>query len=68
VVATATSMAGAQWQMANPGKETAALYSSDPRPAHAIVEVGPRLSRVLGALLTGFLQPPMATAARVAKS
>ncbi|MCU1481531.1 MAG: TetR/AcrR family transcriptional regulator [Subtercola sp.] len=56
VVATATSMAGAQWQMANPGEETAALYRSDPRLAHAIVEVGPRLSRVLGALLTGFLQ------------
>jgi hypothetical protein len=56
VVATATSMAGAQWQMANPGEETAALYRSDPRLAHAIVEVGPRLSRVLGALLAGFLQ------------
>jgi AcrR family transcriptional regulator len=56
VVATATSMAGAQWQMANPGAETAALYRSDPRLGHAIVEVGPRLSRVLGALLTGFLQ------------
>jgi AcrR family transcriptional regulator len=55
VVATATSMAGAQWQMANPGEETAALYRSDPRLAHAIVDVGPRLSRILGALLTGFL-------------
>jgi AcrR family transcriptional regulator len=57
VIATATSMAGAQWQMANPGEETAALYRSDPRLAHAIVDVEPRLTRVLGALLTGLLAP-----------
>ena len=55
VIATATSMAGAQWQMANPGPEAAALYRSDPRLAHAIVDVEPRLARVLRALIEGFL-------------
>jgi AcrR family transcriptional regulator len=53
VIATATSLAGALWQMATPGPEVQELYRSDPRLAHAIVEVGPRLSRVLTALLTG---------------
>jgi AcrR family transcriptional regulator len=53
VIATATSMAGALWQMATPGPEVQALYRSDPRLAHATVEVGPRLIRVLTALLTG---------------
>jgi AcrR family transcriptional regulator len=53
VIATATSLAGALWQMATPGPEVAALYRSDPRLAHAVVEVGPRLTRVLTALLTG---------------
>jgi AcrR family transcriptional regulator len=55
VIATATSMAGAQWQMANPGPEAAALYRSDPRLAHAIVDLEPRLARVLRALIEGFL-------------
>jgi AcrR family transcriptional regulator len=53
VIATATSLAGALWQMATPGPEVAALYRSDPRLAHAVVEVGPRLTRVLTALLAG---------------
>src|ERR1700759_2787346 len=53
VIATATSMAGALWQMATPGPEVQAPYRSDPRLAHATVEVGPRLPRVLTALLTG---------------
>jgi AcrR family transcriptional regulator len=53
VIATATSLAGALWQMATPGPEVAALYRSDLRLAHAVVEVGPRLTRVLTALLTG---------------
>ena len=56
VIATATSMAGALWQMATPGPEVQQLYRSDPRLAHATVEVGPRLTRVLTALLTGL--PP----------
>jgi hypothetical protein len=53
VIATATSLAGALWQMATPGPEVQALYRSDPRLAHAVVEVAPRLTRVLTALLTG---------------
>ena len=53
VIATATSLAGALWQMATPGPEVQQLYRSDPRLAHAVVEVGPRLTRVLTALLTG---------------
>jgi AcrR family transcriptional regulator len=54
VIATATSLAGALWQMATPGPEVQALYRSDPRLAHAVVDVGPRLTRVLTALLAGF--------------
>jgi AcrR family transcriptional regulator len=54
VIATATSLAGALWQMATPGPEVRELYRTDPRLAHAIVEVRPRLTRVLTALLTGF--------------
>lgn len=53
VIATATSLAGALWQMATPGPEVQALYRSDPRLAHATVEVGPRLTRVLTAMLAG---------------
>ena len=55
VIATATSLAGALWQMATPGPEVQQLYRSDARLAHAVVEVGPRLTRVLTALLTGLL-------------
>jgi len=53
VIATATSLAGALWQMATPGAEVRELYRGDPRLAHAVVEVGPRLTRVLTALLRG---------------
>jgi AcrR family transcriptional regulator len=58
VIATATSLAGALWQMATPGPEVQALYRSDPRLAHAVVEVGPRLTRVLTALLAGLSGEP----------
>ena len=54
MIATATSLAGALWQMATPGPEVQHLYRSDPRLAHAVVEVAPRLTRVLTALLVGF--------------
>lgn len=57
VIATATSLAGALWQMATPGPEVQALYRSDPRLSHAVVEVGPRLTRVLVALLAGISMP-----------
>jgi len=56
VIASATSLAGALWQMATPGAELAALYRSDPRLAHAVVEVGPRLVRILTAQLTGLAE------------
>ena len=55
VIATATSLAGAFWQMATPGPEVQALYRSDSRLSHAVVEVAPRLSRVITALLLGYL-------------
>ena len=58
VIATATSLAGALWQMATPGPLVQELYRSDPRLAHAIVEIGPRLTRVLTAQLTGLIQSP----------
>jgi hypothetical protein len=43
--------------MATPGPEVQALYRSDPRLSHAVVEVGPRLTRVLTALLAGISMP-----------
>lgn len=52
-IATATSLAGALWQMATPGPRLRELYLSDPRLGHAVVEVEPRLDRVLSAYLTG---------------
>ncbi|MBP8539436.1 TetR/AcrR family transcriptional regulator [Streptomyces sp. MK37H] len=53
LVATATSLAGALWQMATPGPRLRELYETDPRLGHAIVEVEPRLRRVLTAFLSG---------------
>jgi AcrR family transcriptional regulator len=53
VVATATSLAGTFWHIATPGPEVAALYRSDPGLAHAILEIEPRLTRILTALLDG---------------
>ncbi|MFD0783072.1 TetR family transcriptional regulator [Micromonospora azadirachtae] len=53
VVAAATSMAGALWQMAAPGTSLRDLYETHPELAHAAVDVGPQLTRILTALLTG---------------
>ncbi|BBC91736.1 MULTISPECIES: TetR family transcriptional regulator [Streptomyces] len=53
MIATATSLAGALWQMATPGPRLRELYRSDPRLGHAVVEVEPRLNRVLSAYLRG---------------
>ncbi len=53
LIAAATAMAGAFWQMATPGPEAAALYRSDPRLAHAVVDVEPRVARLLTAILEG---------------
>jgi hypothetical protein len=54
-IATATSLAGAFWQMATPGPEIAALYRTDPRLNHAVVDVELRLQRILTALIEGLL-------------
>ncbi|MEU2872201.1 TetR family transcriptional regulator [Streptomyces olivoreticuli] len=54
VVATATAMAGALWQMAAPGTELRRLYESDPDLAHAVIDVAPRLTDILSALLRGY--------------
>lgn len=53
VIAAATSLAGTFWHIATPGPEVAALYRRDPRFAHAIVEIKPRLTRTLTALFDG---------------
>ena len=58
LIATAVSLAGAMWQIANPGPDVAALYRSDPRLAHAVVEVEPRLVRILTATITGMGAAP----------
>jgi AcrR family transcriptional regulator len=55
VVATATSVAGTFWQIATPSAEVAALYRSDPRMSHALIDVEPRLQRILSALVAGYL-------------
>ncbi len=55
LIATATSLAGAFWQMATPGPEIAALYRTDPRLSHAMVDVELRLQRILTALIKGLL-------------
>ena len=55
VIATATSLSGAFWQMANPAPDVAAFYRSDPRMAHAVFEIEPRVRRVLTAMLKGTL-------------
>jgi AcrR family transcriptional regulator len=55
LIATATSLSGAFWQMATPGQEIAALYRTDPRLGHAVVNVELRLRRILTALIKGLL-------------
>jgi AcrR family transcriptional regulator len=55
LVATATSLSGAFWQMATPGPEVAALYRTDPRLGHAVVDVEQRVRRILTALIEGLL-------------
>ncbi|MFE7633631.1 TetR family transcriptional regulator [Kitasatospora sp. NPDC057518] len=54
VVTTATSMAGALWQMAAPGTRLRAFYETDPELSHSVVDVEPRLTDILAALLTGY--------------
>jgi AcrR family transcriptional regulator len=54
VVATTTSMAAAMWQMAAPGTKLRAFYESEPELTHAIVDVEPRLTDIVSALITGY--------------
>ncbi|WP_433574834.1 TetR family transcriptional regulator [Nocardia brasiliensis] len=54
VVATATAMAGAMWQMAAPTTNLREFYRAEPELAHAVVEVEPRLTDIIEALLTGY--------------
>jgi AcrR family transcriptional regulator len=58
LIATAVALAGAFWQIATPGPDVAALYRSDPRLGHAIVEVEPRLDRILAATIRGMIPAP----------
>ncbi|MGW6008576.1 TetR family transcriptional regulator [Streptomyces sp. NPDC055210] len=60
VIATAVALAGAFWQIATPGPEIAELYRSDPRLAHAVLEVEPRLARILTATINGMTPTPAA--------
>jgi AcrR family transcriptional regulator len=57
LIAAATSLSGAFWQMATPSPEIAALYRSDPRLSHAVIDVEARVERLLTALIRGFLAP-----------
>jgi len=52
-VAAMASLAGALWQIANPGPALAALYASDPDLAGACVDLAPRLRRTAEILLAG---------------
>lgn len=54
VVTTATAMAGALWQMAAPGTRLRTFYETDPELSHSVVEVRPRLTDLLTALLAGY--------------
>ena len=54
VVATATSMAGAMWQMAAPSTNLRAFYESEPELAHAVVDVEPALTDIISALIAGY--------------
>ncbi len=53
-VAAATALSGAYWQMATPGAAIEELYRADPRLAHAVVDVEPRVERTLTAMFTGW--------------
>ncbi|WP_423463435.1 TetR family transcriptional regulator [Promicromonospora sp. MS192] len=66
LIAAATSMAGTFHQIATPGPEVAELYRSDPRMAHALVEVEPRLARILAAMLRGLVSERTAGTGRTA--
>lgn len=53
--AAMASLAGAVWQIANPGPVLAGLYASDPALGQACVDLVPRLRRTAEILLAGLL-------------
>ncbi|MFI5613578.1 TetR family transcriptional regulator [Amycolatopsis sp. NPDC051903] len=53
ITTTASSLAGALWQMAAPGTQLRTLYQSHPELSHAVVDVEPTLKRILTSLLVG---------------
>lgn len=55
IVSTATSMAGALWQMATPDEPVRRLYRAEPRLSHAIIDVEARLRETLLALIVGYV-------------
>lgn len=56
LIAAASSLSGAFWQMSTPGPEIAVLYRSDPLLSHALVDVQTRVQRLLTALIRGLLR------------
>jgi AcrR family transcriptional regulator len=54
-VAALASLAGAVWQIANPGPALAELYASDPALSRACVDLTPRLRRTGEILLAGLV-------------
>ena len=54
-VAAVASLAGAVWQIANPGTVLAELYASDPALGLACVDLVPRLRRTAEILLAGLI-------------
>ena len=54
-VAALASLAGAVWQIANPGSALAELYAADPALARACVDLTPRLRRTAEILLAGLI-------------
>jgi len=55
LVAAATSLAGTFWQISTPTPEIAELYRTDPRLGHALIDLEPRLQRILATYLRGAL-------------
>jgi AcrR family transcriptional regulator len=62
-VAALASLAGAIWQIANPGTALAELYASDPALSRACVDLTPRLRRTAEILLAGLVPSRAAPAA-----
>jgi AcrR family transcriptional regulator len=54
-VAVVASLAGATWQMANPGPALAELYASDPALSRACIDLTQRLRRAGDILLAGLI-------------